>query len=176
MHSRPPGLWRQPGADQTHGVWAFWKPGWELQGRLAALGSQVEVNGIIWPCLDAWDFILEPVSFGSVCREASFRRLKYSKLLQLSREHSSDVHGSNFGAAGGLDSVQSPPVSVQSPQGCTGWNDFSVLSTLSSPFKKNYLLVYARCYVCLSVCLCTVSLPNAGRGQKTELDPLELEL
>lgn len=30
-----------------HRVWAFWQPGWELQGELAALRSQVRVNRII---------------------------------------------------------------------------------------------------------------------------------
>ena len=59
-----------------HRVWAFWKPGLGLQGELAALASQVRVNKIIWPCLDVWDFILEPVSFGSGCQEATFHRLR----------------------------------------------------------------------------------------------------
>lgn len=58
-----------------HRAWAFWQPGWELQGELAAPRSQVRVNGVIWPCLDAWDFILEPVSFGSGCQEATFHCL-----------------------------------------------------------------------------------------------------
>lgn len=56
-------------------MWSFWKPGWELQGELAALGSPVRANRIMWPCLDAWDFILEPVSLGSGCWETTFHFL-----------------------------------------------------------------------------------------------------
>lgn len=85
-----------------HRVWAFWKPGWEFQGELAALRSQVRVNRIIWPCLDSWDFILEPVSFGSGCRDATFHNLSIPLYCSSRQGHSSDVHGSTFRADGRL--------------------------------------------------------------------------
>lgn len=51
------------------------------------------------------------------------------------------------------------------------------LSNRKKPAAINSNLFILCIYVfCLHVCLCTTYVPDAQRGQKTESDPLELEL
>ena len=78
------------------------------------------------------------------------------------------------------DSINIKPISFQKERDCgskVGWLTWESGSTPASGcynFLKNYF--YAYIFLFLHVCLCTVYMPGACRGQKRASDPLELEL